>query len=192
MVGKNPVVGLLALQGAFGQHKNILEYLGCKVVLVKNHEQLGEIEGLVIPGGESGAMLRMLRVDGFLEKLQVSTLPVFGTCAGAILLAKTVKNPSQESFGKIPMTITRNGYGRQTDSFDDVLTMADKDGRKISARFIRAPIISKIFDNVEVLAYYKQQPVAVRYKKYIATTFHPELTGETYFHEKFLETVQSS
>lgn len=189
MAGSNRVVGVLALQGDIEKHTNILGQLGCKVILVNKPEQLNEVQGLVLPGGESGAMLRMLQPNGFLEKLQVSSLPMFGTCAGAILLAKKVINPEQKSLGKIPITITRNGYGRQTDSFDDTLSLSRDSERKVMARFIRAPVISALDDSVEVLATYEKQAVAVRYQNYLATTFHPELTGETFFHEKFLELV---
>ncbi|MBP6880741.1 pyridoxal 5'-phosphate synthase glutaminase subunit PdxT [Candidatus Saccharibacteria bacterium] len=190
MAGSKPVVGVLALQGDIDQHRDILEQLGCEVVLVKKPEQLNDIKGLVLPGGESGAMLRMLRPDGFLEILQASNLPILGTCAGAILLAKTVENPPQESLEKIPITIIRNGYGRQTDSFDDTVTTTDDVVQHVSARFIRAPIISDYDEDVEILAVYDDKPVAVRYDHYLATTFHPELTGELYFHRLFLKLLQ--
>src|SRR2546421_7802013 len=155
-----PKIGVLALQGDFDAHRRRLEELGAQVVLVKKPEQLDEIDGLVIPGGESGTFLKLLGVAGF-EKLKqfVHAKPTFGTCAGAILLATQVENPKQEGLGALDISIRRNAYGRQIDSSiregrflnnDDPLEMV----------FIRAPKIERVGRGVEVIATEGADPVA--------------------------------
>ena len=183
-------IGVLALQGDFDAHRKRLEELGAEVVLVKNPEQLEEIDGLVIPGGESGTFLKLLGEAGF-EKLQqfVHVKPTFGTCAGAILLANEVENPKQSGLGAIDISIRRNAYGRQIDS-------SIREGRfcnkPIEMVFIRAPKIERVGPGVEVVATEGNDPVAVRQGRAMAATFHPELSEDPRVHQAFLDLVQQS
>ena len=180
-------VGVLALQGDFDAHRRRLEELGAEVVLVRKPEQLDEIDGLVIPGGESSTFLKLLGEQGF-EKLKefVRVKPTFGTCAGAILLADEVHNPSQRGLGALDIGIRRNAYGRQLDSsireglFDGALT---------EMVFIRAPKIERVGSKVEVIATQGSDPVAVRQGNIMAATFHPELSPDTRVHQAFLEMI---
>jgi 5'-phosphate synthase pdxT subunit len=185
-------IGVLALQGDFDAHRRRLEELGAEVVLVKKPEQLDEIDGLVIPGGESSAFLKLLGEAGF-QKLKdfVRTKPSFGTCAGAILLAKEVENPPQSGLCAIDIGIRRNAYGRQIDSS---IRQGVFGGSPIEMVFIRAPKISRIGKEVEVLATVgkDKEPVAVRQGKTMAATFHPELTPDPRLHETFLHVVENS
>ena len=187
-------IGVLALQGDFDAHRRRLEELGTEVVLVKRPEQLDEIEGLVIPGGESSAILKLLGAAGF-EKLKefVRTKPSFGTCAGAILLAKEVENPPQSGLGAIDISIRRNAYGRQIDSS---IREGLFRGSPIEMVFIRAPKISRLGPDVEVLATEgknkDKDPVAVRQGRTMAATFHPELTADPRIHKAFLDLVRNN
>src|SRR5438874_466216 len=176
-------IGVLALQGDFDAHRRRLEELGAKVVLVKKPEQLDEIDGLVIPGGESSTFLRLLGDAGF-EKLKdfVRIKPTFGTCAGAILLAKEVENPPQLGLGAIDIGISRNEYGRQIDSS---IREGLFRGSSVEMVFIRAPKISRLGDGIEVLATEGTDPVVVCEGKTMAATFHPELTDDTRIHQAF-------
>jgi 5'-phosphate synthase pdxT subunit len=180
-------VGVLALQGDFDAHRRRLAELGAEVVLVKKPEQLDEIDGLVIPGGESGTFLKLLGEAGF-EKLKqfVRLKPTFGTCAGAILLAHEVENPKQSGLGALDIGIRRNAYGRQIDS-------SIREGRfgetPIEMVFIRAPKIERIGPNVKVIATEGNDPVAVRQGKIMAATFHPELSEDTRLHQAFLDLI---
>ena len=184
-----PTIGVLALQGDFDAHRKRLEELGAKVLLVKKPEQFDEIDGLVIPGGESSAFLKLLGEGGF-EKLKnfVRLKPTFGTCAGAILLAKEVENPKQEGLGAIDIGIRRNAYGRQIDSS---IREGLFHGSPIEMVFIRAPKIERIGSGVEVLATENNDPVVVCQGKTMAATFHPELSEDTSIHKAFLDLVQS-
>ena len=181
-------VGVLALQGDFDAHRKRLQELGAEVVLVKKPEQLEEIDGLVIPGGESGTFLKLLGEFGF-EKLKkfVHVKPTFGTCAGAILLANEVENPEQSGLGALDIRIRRNAYGRQLDS-------SIREGRlgnePIEMVFIRAPKIERVGPGVEVIATEGRDPVAVRQGKVMAATFHPELSEDTRVHQAFLDLIQ--
>jgi 5'-phosphate synthase pdxT subunit len=188
-------IGVLALQGDFDAHRRRLEELGAEVVLVKKPEQLDSVDGLVIPGGESGTFLKLLGEEGF-EKLKkfVRLKPTFGTCAGAILLAAEVENPKQQGLGAIDIGIRRNAYGRQIDS-------SIREGKFVSglnrelARlplemvFIRAPKIERVGAAVEVIATEGKDddPVAVREGNVMAATFHPELSDDTRLHQAFLD-----
>jgi 5'-phosphate synthase pdxT subunit len=184
-----PKIGVLALQGDFDAHRKRLEELGADVVLVKKPEELDEIDGLVIPGGESSTFLKLLGDSGF-EKLKdfVRLKPTFGTCAGAILLAKEIENPAQLGLGAIDIGIRRNAYGRQIDSS---IREGLFRGTPIEMVFIRAPIISRIGDGIEVLATEGNDPVVVRQGKTMAATFHPELSDDTRIHRAFLDLVQN-
>ncbi|HZQ94689.1 MAG TPA: pyridoxal 5'-phosphate synthase glutaminase subunit PdxT [Candidatus Sulfotelmatobacter sp.] len=185
-------VGVLALQGDFDAHRKRLEELGAEVVLVKKPEQLDEIEGLVIPGGESGTFLKLLGDAGF-EKLRqfVRLKPTFGTCAGAILLATEVENPAQAGLGALNIRIRRNAYGRQIDSSIREGQLLDEHQESpLEMVFIRAPKISHVGEDVEVLAREGQDAVVVRQGRAMAATFHPELSPDTRIHQIFLQLVK--
>jgi 5'-phosphate synthase pdxT subunit len=180
-------IGVLALQGDFDAHRRRLEELGAEVVLVKKPEQLDSIDGLVIPGGESSTILKLLGQAGF-EKLKqfVRLKPTFGTCAGAILLANDVENPKQPGLGALDITVRRNAYGRQADS-------SIREGRFLNRPtemvFIRAPKIERVGEGVEVIATEGNDPVLVRHGNTLAATFHPELSDDRRVHEYFLGLV---
>ncbi|MGA3193788.1 MAG: pyridoxal 5'-phosphate synthase glutaminase subunit PdxT [Terriglobales bacterium] len=182
-------IGVLALQGDFDAHRRRLEELGAEVVLVKKPEQFDGIDGLVIPGGESSTILKLLGREGF-EKLKefVRLKPSFGTCAGAILLANEVENPRQAGLGALDMTVRRNAYGRQLES-------SIREGKfrndPIEMVFIRAPKIERVGEGVEIIATEGNDPVLVRHGKTLAATFHPELSDDRRIHEYFLGMVAS-
>jgi 5'-phosphate synthase pdxT subunit len=186
-------VGILALQGDFEAHAKAIERAGAEPVLVRTAEELKTIDGLVIPGGESTTMLKLINFMGLNEPLRrfASEKPIFGTCAGAILLAKEVSNPAQESFGAIDLTVERNGYGRQIDSrVANIHPAADFQQRAgagdMEAVFIRAPIIRRTGSDVRVLAQYEGDPVLVEQGRHLVATFHPELTQDSRVHKLFL------
>ena len=190
-------IGVLALQGDFDAHRCRLEELGAHVVLVKKPEQLDEIDGLVIPGGESGTFLKLLGPAGF-EKLKqfVRLKPTFGTCAGAILLASEVENPPQAGLGALNIRVRRNAYGRQIDSsIREGKFTRDLDGQlrdsPLEMVFIRAPKISKVGEGVEVIATEGDDPVVVRQGSAMAATFHPELSDDPRIHQLFLNLIQN-
>jgi pyridoxal 5'-phosphate synthase pdxT subunit len=179
------IIGVLALQGDFDAHRRRLEELGAKVVLVKKPEQLDGLDGLVIPGGESGTFLKLLGEEGFAKlKEFVHAKPTFGTCAGAILLATEVENPKQAGLGALDIRIRRNAYGRQIDSSIRKGRLGDS---PLEMVFIRAPKIERVGPEVEVIATESSDPVAVRQGKAMAATFHPELSDDTRVHQAFLD-----
>jgi 5'-phosphate synthase pdxT subunit len=182
-------IGVLALQGDFEAHRRRLEELGAEVVLVRKPEQLDEIDGLVIPGGESSTFLKLLGKKGF-QKLSdfVHSKPTFGTCAGAILLASKIENPQQTGLNAIDITIRRNAYGRQIDS--SIMEAATSLGEDpLEMVFIRAPRIEQVGQGVEVLAKRDGDPVLVRKGNVMAATFHPELSDDRRVHAEFLKLV---
>ncbi len=186
-----PVVGVLAIQGDFAAHAQALEEAGAEAVLVRRREQLAEIDGLVIPGGESTTLLKFLERDGFLGALRVfvASKPTFGTCAGCILLAKEVLNPAQKSLGVLDTTVERNAYGRQMDS--SIETAETKlEGGPLEMVYIRAPRIVKTGPEVRVLAERDGFPVLVEQGKILAATFHPELSADRRVHQRFVELVR--
>jgi 5'-phosphate synthase pdxT subunit len=185
-------IGVLAIQGDFDAHRKRLEELGADVVLVRKPEQLDEIDGLVIPGGESSAFLKILGVAGFAKlKEFVRVKPTFGTCAGAIMLAKEITNPDQPGLGALDIRIRRNAYGRQIDS--SIRTgETTLPGGPLEMVFIRAPKIENLGREVEVIARDGSDPVAVRQGKTMAATFHPELSDDRRIHRAFLDLVGSS
>jgi pyridoxal 5'-phosphate synthase pdxT subunit len=191
-------IGVLALQGDFDAHRRRLEELGAKVVLVKKPEQLDQIDGLVIPGGESGTFLKLLGDEG-VEKLKqfVRLKPTFGTCAGAILLATEVENPKQAGLGAIDIRIRRNAYGRQLDSsIREGKFLQSAPNKKVADSplemvFIRAPKIERVGPAVEVIATEGKDPVAVRQGRVMAATFHPELSEDPRLHQAFLDLVSN-
>jgi 5'-phosphate synthase pdxT subunit len=184
-------IGVLALQGDFDAHRRRLEELGADVVLVRKAGQFAEIEGLVIPGGESSTFLKLLGTETF-QKLNdfVHAKPTFGTCAGAIMLAREVENPRQPGLNAIDIAIRRNAYGRQIDS---AIVQADSalGGKPLEMVFIRAPRIGSVGQDVEVLAKRGDDPVLVRQGRVMAATFHPELSDDNRVHAEFLKLVKN-
>jgi len=182
-------IGVLAIQGDFDAHKQRLEELGAHVVLVRKPEQLDQIDGLVIPGGESGAFLKILGEQGVARlKEFVRVKPTFGTCAGAIMLAKEVTNPDQPGLGALDIGVRRNAYGRQIDSSIRTGKLGES---PLEMVFIRAPKIERMGPGVEVIATEGKDPVAVRQGKAMAATFHPELSEDTRLHQVFLDLVNN-
>jgi 5'-phosphate synthase pdxT subunit len=180
-------IGDLALQGDFDAHRKLLEEQCTEFVHVKKPEQLDGIDGLIIPGGESSTFLKLLGEAGFAKlKEFVRLKPTFGTCAGAILLAKEIENPHQIGLGALDIGIRRNAYGRQLESSIREGLLA---GSPIEMVFIRAPKIERLGPQVEVLATEGKDPVVVRQGKTMAATFHPELSDDTRIHQAFLELV---
>jgi 5'-phosphate synthase pdxT subunit len=186
-------VGVLALQGDFEAHERALERAGATPVQVRTAEELNNIDGLIIPGGESTTMLKLLNYMDLKEPLREFAVqkPVFGTCAGAILLAKEVLSPAQESFGIVDLTVERNAYGRQIDSrvaqISPEPSFQERAGKgNMEAVFIRAPIIRRTGPDVRVLAEYEGDPVLVEQGQYLVATFHPELTHDPRVHRLFL------
>ena len=180
-------IGVLALQGDFDAHRRRLEELGAEVVLVRKPEQLDQLDGLIIPGGESGTFLKLLGEEGLAKvKDFVRVKPTFGTCAGCILLATDVENPKQSGLGALDITVRRNAYGRQIDS-------SIREGKFLSEPiemvFIRAPKIERVGQGVEVIATEGKDPVLVRKGKTMAATFHPELSDDRRIHQYFLDLV---
>ena len=184
-------IGVLALQGDFDAHRRRLEELGATVMLVRKAEDFDHIDGLVIPGGESTTLLKLLGKD-VLERLRdfVHSKPTFGTCAGAIMLAKNVTNPDQPGLNALDMTVERNAYGRQIDS-TILQAPSALGGKPLEMVFIRAPPIQRVGEGIEVLARRGNDPVLVRKGRVMAATFHPELSDDTRVHAEFLKLVQN-
>jgi 5'-phosphate synthase pdxT subunit len=187
-------VGVLALQGDFDAHAKAVERAGASPVLVRSAADLDGLDGLIIPGGESTTMLKLLREEQLMEPLREfgRRRPIFGTCAGAILLANEVSSPAQESLGLIDIDVERNAYGRQVDSrIANVTPEADFQSRTgpgdMEAVFIRAPIIRRVGSDAKVLVQYGGDPVLVEQGRHIVATFHPELSADPRVHELFLQ-----
>jgi len=192
-VSTSPHIGVLALQGAFDVHAKRLAALGANTVLVRKPEELATLDGLVLPGGESTTFLKNLERAGFYDVLNafVHTKPVFGTCAGCILLANEVLNPTQKSFAVLDATVERNAYGRQNDSviLNEETALP---GGPLEMVFIRAPRIAKVGADVVILAERNGDPTLVRQGRLLAATFHPELTEDTRVHQYFLDMVNEA
>ncbi|HYL36984.1 MAG TPA: pyridoxal 5'-phosphate synthase glutaminase subunit PdxT [Bryobacteraceae bacterium] len=183
-------IGVLALQGDFQAHERALKRVGAEAVEVRAPEDLRNLDGLIIPGGESSTMLKLLEEEKLIEPLREfgRRRPIFGTCAGAILLASEVENPSQASLGLMDMTVERNAYGRQLDSRIARLQPVSLEG-DLEAVFIRAPIIRRVGQQAKVLASYHGDPVLVEQGRHLAATFHPELTEDPRVHLIFLNKI---
>jgi 5'-phosphate synthase pdxT subunit len=184
-------IGVLAVQGDFAAHATMLRRLGAEPVEVRTAADLDGCAGLILPGGESTTQLQFLQEEGLypaIKKFAAEGRGVFGTCAGAILLANEVLHPPQDSLGILDMTVLRNGYGRQvaSDIFFGDSKLADE---PLEMVFIRAPVIERVGDRVEVLAEYAGKPALVQDGKVLAATFHPELTEDATVHEHFLKMV---
>jgi 5'-phosphate synthase pdxT subunit len=189
----DPRVGVLAVQGAFVAHRDALVDLGVDVVLVRRPEHLVGLDGLVFPGGESTTMSNLVVSSGLLGPLRdvvASGLPMFGTCAGMILLAERIEDgrDDQIHLDAVPMTVRRNAYGRQIDSFETDLSINGLDA-PFHAVFIRAPLITALGADVEVLARHDDVPVLVRHRSRLASSFHPELTADRRIHRLFLDQI---
>ena len=191
-------VGVLALQGDFREHAAMLSSLGSEVVLVRRPEELAVVDGLVIPGGESSVMDKLTRLFGLAEPLRaavVAGLPVYGTCAGLIMLADTVLDgiSGQQSLGGLDISVRRNAFGSQTASFETDLDVPVLGGPPVHAVFIRAPVVESVGPKATALATVADgRCVAVEQGNLIGTSFHPEITGEHRFHEYFLQKVRSA
>ncbi|WP_026090379.1 pyridoxal 5'-phosphate synthase glutaminase subunit PdxT [Salinicoccus carnicancri] len=183
-------VGILALQGAVREHADLVEACGHEAVPIKRVEELKYIDGLILPGGESTTMRRLMDRYGFTEALRRSSLPMFGTCAGLILLAADVTDRSGGHLGKLDITVARNSFGRQVDSFEAQLDVKGID-EKAEAVFIRAPHIVSVGSGVDILSETGGKIVAVRSEHHLGISFHPELTDSTVFHQYFIDMVES-
>ncbi len=188
-----PRIGVLAIQGDYAAHAEALRDSGAEPVEIRKAEQLGALDGLILPGGESTTMLKFLERQQFFDALKefAQSTPTFGTCAGAILLAREVRHPAQRSLGALDAIVERNAYGRQIDS-SIVTAPSSLPGDPLEMVFIRAPRILETGPDVEVLARRDGFPVLVRQGKLMAATFHPELSQDRRVHRLFIETVASS
>jgi len=187
-------VGVLALQGDVREHISALQACGVEAVAVRRAEEIEAIDALVLPGGESTTIAQLAEVFGIFELIKdkiKNGMPVYGSCAGMILLADEILDSKvgQKSFGGLEITVRRNAFGRQVDSFESDISFNDGSEQLIRAVFIRAPWVEKVSDSVEVLASVDTHPVAVRSKTALATSFHPELTGDHRIHRYFIEQV---
>jgi 5'-phosphate synthase pdxT subunit len=187
-----PKIGILAVQGDFAAHAAMLESLGAETLEVRTLADLAKCDGLVLPGGESTTQLQFLQEEGLFEairKFAEDEHPVFGTCAGAILLATHVKNPPQDSLGLLDMTVLRNAYGRQVAS-DVFFGRSKLKSGPMEMVFIRGPIIDSVGPAIEVLAEYDGKPALVQENNVLAATFHPELTEDPTVHQHFLALIE--
>lgn len=191
MTQGRPIIGILALQGDFEAHKRALSRAGANAVEVRTRHDLDSIDGLIIPGGESTTMLKLLREENLFEPVRHfgAGKPIFGTCAGTILLATDVLHPHQEALGLMDLTVERNAYGRQIDSR---IARLDLENEPFEVVFIRAPIIRRTGSGVRVLLKYQDAPVLVEEGRHMAATFHPELTGDARVHERFIAKVRAN
>jgi 5'-phosphate synthase pdxT subunit len=187
-------VGVLGLQGAFRDHAQALEAAGAETIIIKKVEQLNEIDGLILPGGESTAMRRLIDKYDFMEPLRQfaqAGKPVFGTCAGLILLAGQVVDREEPHLGVMDITVARNSFGRQRDSFEAALNIKDI-GEGFIGVFIRAPHIVEVGENVEVLAMHNDRIVAARQGQFLGCSFHPELTDDARMAQYFVAMVEEA
>jgi len=197
-VAGSPTVGVLALQGDFREHIAVLNDLGANTVPVRRPEELDLIDGLVIPGGESSVMDKLARTFGLFDPLKAKIaagLPMYGTCAGLIMISNTVLDAitGQQSLGGLDVAVRRNAFGSQLDSFETDIEIPALGERPVHAVFIRAPVVESVGDDVTVLAALADgRIVAVEQGALLGTSFHPEMTGDTRFHEYFLRKLQTS
>ena len=197
-----PLIGVLALQGDVREHVRALDAAGARSTSVRSVADLDSVDALVIPGGESTTMSKLAVLDGFFEPLRDARragMPMYGSCAGMIMLADRVADarPDQETIGGIDMTVRRNAFGRQVDSFEADVAVPSIGGEPFRAVFIRAPWVEDVAPEVEVLARVRRGSdestiVAVRQGRLLATAFHPELTGDHRIHESFVSFVRHS
>lgn len=181
-------VGILALQGNFREHSIAVKKLGAEPILVKLPEDLDDVHALIIPGGEStviGMMMQRYKLDKAIKEKHKGGMPIYGSCAGAIALATEIIGSRQPKLGLVDMSIKRNDYGRQIDSFEAEFEI--KGIGNFKGVFIRAPVIKKIYNGAEILAEYTKDPIMIRHDIILITTFHPELTDDLRVHEYFLD-----
>jgi pyridoxal 5'-phosphate synthase pdxT subunit len=186
-------IGVLALQGDFAKHIAVLQRLGVDTQEVRKPEDLAVCDGLIIPGGESTSMIRQLDFIGLREPLLAfaKEKPLFGTCAGLILMAKQVENSSMATLGLLDIAVARNAYGRQVESFQSEVPLEIKNEKAFfPAIFIRAPRIIEVADNVEVFAKLGEEPILIRQGHYLGATFHPELTTDLQIHKYFIDMIK--
>ncbi|MWV47607.1 pyridoxal 5'-phosphate synthase glutaminase subunit PdxT [Paenibacillus sp. HJL G12] len=187
-------IGVLALQGAVAEHIRSIELAGAEGVAIKKREELQDIQGLIIPGGESTTIGKLMRKYDFMDAIRqfaAEGKPVFGTCAGLIVLAKTIEGQEESHLALMDMTVARNAFGRQRESFETDLDIKGID-EPIRAVFIRAPLISSVGEQVDVLSSYNGEIVAARQGHLLASSFHPELTDDYRLHQYFVDMVKSS
>ncbi|OCT13068.1 glutamine amidotransferase subunit PdxT [Paenibacillus pectinilyticus] len=187
-------IGVLALQGAVAEHIRGIEKAGAEGVVVKRTEQLAELDGIILPGGESTTIGKLMRTYGFIEALRefsAAGKPIFGTCAGLIVIAKEITGQPEAHLELMDITVARNAFGRQRESFETDLPIKGID-ENVRAVFIRAPLIEKVGPDVDVLATYDGQIVAARQGHLLAASFHPELTDDFRLHSYFLDMVKQS
>ena len=190
MATKIPVIGVLGLQGDFAEHISILRSLGVKAVDVRLPHHLNELDGLIIPGGESttiGKLMKLYGMDKAIIRQYQNGMAIWGTCAGAILLAKKIEGSDQPRLNLMDISIRRNDYGRQIDSFEAEVEVGGIGSMR--GVFIRAPVIKETGEDVEVLAHYEGNPIVVRQGNLLASTFHPELSNSQKIHEYFINKV---
>lgn len=204
-MGSTPLIGVLALQGGVAEHVRMLEHAGARTRLVRRHAHLEGIDGIIFPGGESTTMSKLMDLGGMLSPLRAllaQGLPAFGTCAGLILLADEVLDTRRDahSLNGLDVTVRRNAFGRQVDSFETDLDVSEvtDDGETMHAVFIRAPWVERVGDGVEILSRVRDggdadgAVVAVRSGRVLGVSFHPELTGDDRLHRYFLDMVRES
>jgi len=190
----NPRVGILSLQGDFSEHIAAFEGLDCQAVAVKRAAEVGVCDALVIPGGESttiGKLCQRFGLDEAILALNEKGAPIWGTCAGMILLAKEIEENEQWRLGLMDITVRRNAFGRQVDSFEADLTIKDVAGGPVRAVFIRAPFVTEVRADAQVLARFDDKIVMVRQGNLLATAFHPELTNDRRVQQYFLNMIDS-
>jgi len=188
-------IGILGMQGAIEEHEAMLSSLGVESIRVKKPSQLEEVDGLIFPGGESTTMIKLINFTGLkeplIEYIARKKMPVFGTCAGMILLSKSIDNyTAQETLDLIDVEVRRNAFGRQIDSFEEELVVEGIEGEPVKAVFIRAPIIDHAGEEVEILAKHEEKIVMARYENILVSSFHPEITEDKRIHEYFLGMVK--
>jgi len=187
-------IGVLALQGAFREHRQMLEQCGVDVIEVRKPEDVEQIDGLIIPGGESTTIGKLLVEWGLAERIKARAqqgMPIFGTCAGLIVVAKEIVGyAEQPRLGLMDIAVQRNAYGRQVDSFEHEFTIPALGDRPFKAVFIRAPYIDSCESSVQVLAEHGGKAIFARQKNILVASFHPELTGDDRIHRYFLKMVQ--
>ena len=191
------VIGILAIQGDYLEHRQVLDKLGADVAEVRLPHDLDDIDGLIIPGGESTTIVQLIDIYDMRSKLRQRVLddgmPTWGTCAGMIVMADKLRDRRPEPLHMMDVEVSRNGYGRQVDSFESDLEINGIDGPPFRAVFIRAPVVNRVGEEVKVLAALEDgRPVAVVQRNMLATSFHPELTGDTRLHELFLKMVDEA
>lgn len=193
---KHLVIGVLALQGAFAKHVKMLQSLGVEAIEVRKPEQLAACDGLIIPGGESTTMMKQMQFIHFIEPLKQfgKEKPLFGTCAGLILMSKEIVSDQMSPFGFLDISVERNAFGRQVESFKAEVKVELSSGKPhpFQAVFIRAPRIRKWEPTVQVLAEYEGEPILVQQGKHLGATFHPELTGDSSIHAYFISSAGTS